>query len=315
MQNYRICLFGKFTLQYGDDFTEYPDSSRPLELLVYLLLNRQRVHPREVLAALLWSEQSTGQSKKYLRKVLWQLQRILETSGFYGDHALLDVDNEWIGVRQQSNIWLDVANFDAVCARLGGIPGSQLNHLQAQALQQAVHLYKGELLEGWYQDWCLLERERLQQIYLMALDKLAAYSETTGDIEAGLAYGAQILHYDRAREYTHCQLMRLYYLAGDRTNAIRQYERCVTALQEEMEIAPAPETVELYKLIRSNGRFKQESAHHRQHDTLPSSPNEGSLVDIVARLHTLQLSLVQMHNQIQTEIEQVDRLLKVLESG
>ena len=312
MQNYRICLFGKFTLQYDDDSIEYPDSSRPLELLVYLLLNRQRVHPREVLAALLWSDQSTGQSKKYLRKVLWQLQRLLETSGFNGDHALLDIDNEWIGVRQQSDIWLDVANFDAVWARLGGIPGSQLNHQQAQSLEQAVLLYKGELLEGWYQDWCLLERERLQQNYLMSLDKLAAYSEATGDIEAGLAYGARILHYDRAREYTHCQLMRLYYLAGDRTNAIRQYERCVTALQEEMEIAPAPETVELYKLIRSNGRFKQEATLSHQHDTLPVSRDEGSLADIVARLHTLQLSLNQIHSQIQAEIEQVDRLLKAL---
>ena len=287
MQNYRICLFGKFTLQYDENFIEYPDSSRPLELLVYLLLNRQRVHPREVLAALLWSDQSTGQSKKYLRKVLWQLQRLLETSGFNGDHALLDIDNEWIGV-------------------------SQLNHQQAQSLEQAVLLYTGELLEGWYPDWCLLERERLQQNYLMSLDKLAAYSEATGDIEAGLAYGARILHYDRAREYTHCQLMRLYYLAGDRTNAIRQYERCVTALQEEMEIAPAPETVELYKLIRSNGRFKQEATLSHQHDTLPVSRDEGSLADIVARLHTLQLSLNQIHSQIQAEIEQVDRLLKAL---
>ena len=106
--------------------------------------------------------------------------------------------------------------------------------------------------------------------------------------------------------------MRLYYLAGDRTNAIRQYERCVTALQEEMEIAPAPETVELYKLIRSNGRFKQEATLSHQHDTLPVSRDEGSLADIVARLHTLQLSLNQIHSQIQAEIEQVDRLLKAL---
>lgn len=204
MQSYRICLFGKFTLQHGDDFIEYPDASRPLELLVYLLLNRQRVHPREVLAALLWSEQSTGQSKKYLRKVLWQLQRILESSGFQGDHALLDIDNEWIGVRPQSDIWIDVATFDALYARIGKIPGSQLQDHQAEALRQAVLLYRGELLEGWYQEWCLLERERLQQMYLMALDKLAAYSEANGDFEVGLSYGAQVLQHDRAREYTHC---------------------------------------------------------------------------------------------------------------
>lgn len=315
MQSHRICLFGKLTVQYGDDSIEYPESSRPLELLVYLLLNRQRAHPREVLATLLWGEQSTGQSKKYLRKVLWQLQRLLEDAGFHGDHALLTIDNDWIGIRQHNSIVVDVAMFDAAYDRLRRIPGSQLNPYQAEMLQQAVCLYRGDLLEGWYQDWCLLERERLQQICLMALDKLAAYSEANGDLEAGLAYATQILQYDRAREYTHCQIMRLYCMAGDRTSAIRQYARCVAALHEEMEIEPAPETVALYESIRTYGHanHKQASNHQREHLPLPST--EGSLNDLVTRLYTLQHSLTQIHDQIQTEIEHVDRLIKTLSLG
>ena len=40
-----------------------------------------------------------------------------------------------------------------------------------------------------------------------------------------LAYGARILHCDRARERTHRRLMRLHFLAGDRTAALRQYPR------------------------------------------------------------------------------------------
>jgi hypothetical protein len=39
-----------------------------------------------------------------------------------------------------------------------------LNEAQAQLLKDAVNLYCGDLLEGWYQDWCLFERERLQSI-------------------------------------------------------------------------------------------------------------------------------------------------------
>ena len=33
-------------------------------------------------------------------------------------------------------------------------------------------VYRGDLLEGCYQDWCLFERERLQNAYLAMLDKL-----------------------------------------------------------------------------------------------------------------------------------------------
>jgi two-component SAPR family response regulator len=93
-----------------------------------------------------------------------------------------------------------------------------------------VALYHGDLLEDWFQDWCLYERERLQNIYLAALDKLMDYCEASRDYDAGLAYGTRILRHDLARERTHRRLMRLYYLAGDRTSALRQYDRCVQIL-------------------------------------------------------------------------------------
>ncbi|NIN69138.1 MAG: hypothetical protein GTO63_31510, partial [Anaerolineae bacterium] len=81
---------------------------------------------------------------------------------------------------------------------------------------------------------CLYERERLQNMYLAILDKLVSYSEVQGAYEAGLGYGSRILSYDGARERTHRRLMRLYYLAGDRTAALRQYDSCVEALRREL---------------------------------------------------------------------------------
>ena len=35
-------------------------------------------------------------------------------------------------------------------------------------------LYRGDLLTGWYQDWCLIERERYQCMFVSLLDKLMA---------------------------------------------------------------------------------------------------------------------------------------------
>jgi DNA-binding SARP family transcriptional activator len=83
----------------------------------------------------------------------------------------------------------------------------------------------------------------------MVLDKLMSWCVVHHAYEAGLAYGHQVLRYERARECTHRRLMRLYYLAGDRTAALRQYARCVAALDEELEVKPAKRTVELYNQI------------------------------------------------------------------
>ena len=110
------------------------------------------------------------------------------------------------------------------------IPGHRLNDQQADRLQVAVELYRGELMPTWYQDWCIYERERLQSIRIMMLEQLMGYCESRERFARAIAYGQAILRYDRARERTHRELMRLYYLTGDRTAAMRQYERCTRAL-------------------------------------------------------------------------------------
>jgi hypothetical protein len=89
-------------------------------------------------------------------------------------------------------------------------------------------------------------------MYLTMLDKLMGYSEAHHEYEAGILYGARVLLFDRAREHTHRQLMRLQYLAGNRTGALRQYERCLIALEQELGVKPARSTTILYDQIRAD---------------------------------------------------------------
>ena len=72
-----ISLFGKFSVQFGNRTIDDLEKCKVQELFSYLLLHRDRPHPRENLANLLWSDVSTAQSKSYLRKALWQLQTAL----------------------------------------------------------------------------------------------------------------------------------------------------------------------------------------------------------------------------------------------
>ncbi|MEZ4733107.1 MAG: bacterial transcriptional activator domain-containing protein [Caldilineaceae bacterium] len=157
-----------------------------------------------------------------------------------------------MGINTRAAYWLDLAMFEQAFAAVEDQHGWDLCEEQAEWIRQAVQLYQGDLLEGWYQDWCILERDRLQNIYLAMLDKLVGYSEAHQAYEAGLAYGAEILRYDRAREQTHRQLMWLYYLAGNRTAALHQYESCVAALQEELGVAPATSTTNLYHQLSAD---------------------------------------------------------------
>ena len=101
-------------------------------------------------------------------------------------------------------------------------------------------------------------------MYLLMLDKLIVYLQFHGEYEVAQGYGATILRYDPARERTHRQLMHLYSLAGDRTSALRQYERCVQALKQELGVKPERKTVELYE------RIKSDQMGHTENLTIPS---------------------------------------------
>ena len=69
----------------------------------------------------------------------------------------------------------------------------------------------------------------------------------------GVDYAQRILRCDIARESTYQELMRLHYLSGDRTTALREYGRCVQALKREFDLPPMEATVALYEQIRTSG--------------------------------------------------------------
>lgn len=243
-----IHLLGRFGARGAGGGPVVLPSRRAEELLGYLLLFRERPHHREVLAGRLWPESSTAQSRKYLRQSLWHL-RALEPGP--GDNAFFNTESDWVQV-DANFVWLDVAEMEAAYAPAKLIPGEQMPADLAAALKRVVPLYRGDLLEGCYQDWCVYERERLKAMYLALLEKLLGYCEAHDEPEEGLVYGEELLRHERAHERAHWRLMRLHYLAGDRTAALRQYEHCRVALQEELQTAPGERVLNLYEQIRSD---------------------------------------------------------------
>jgi DNA-binding SARP family transcriptional activator len=249
--NLQIFLFGKLALCQQGHLVAPIENSKAAELLCYLLLHRERPHPREALATLLWKSHPAAQSKKYLRQALWQLQTCLNSLPAGDEPPLLLAEGEWIQINPAAPLSLDVAVLETAYHQAQGVRGSQLSPQQAECLEKAAQLYRGDLLEGWYQDWCLFERDRLQNAYLLMVDKLVSYHAARQNYEKGLAWGEVILRHDRAHERAHYQMMRLYLQAGNRTAALRQFERCAAALWEELSVQPARKTQALVEQIRS----------------------------------------------------------------
>jgi DNA-binding SARP family transcriptional activator len=168
-------------------------------------------------------------------------------------------------------------------------------------MQHAASLYKGDLLEGWYSDWCIFERELFYNMHLLLLDKLVQCCDLHQKYELGLSYAMEILRHDQAYERAYYHLMRLYLLSGNRTQALHQYAHCITALRKELGVEPSERTKQLYELIRSDTLPSLSIAEEKLTSKVILRQNP-TLKDALNRLEDVTVMLHRLEHQIKEEI-------------
>jgi DNA-binding SARP family transcriptional activator len=304
----KLQLFGVGQASFGGQpLTGFPGQQWH-RLLCYLLLNCEHPHPRERLAAVFWSEYPTATSRTYLRNALWRLRQALQSAGAQVDEYVA-VDDDSIRFLSSSPHWLDVQEFENPIKECQDISGEQLDIEQVNRLEKAANLYVGELLEGVYEDWCLYDRERLRLLHLSALHKMLVFHEHNGTYERGLAHGRRILDIDPTRERVHRQVMRLYWLLGERHEALTQYKCCVQVLHEELGIPPTERTKLLHEQMIRN-RFDPRTWRIHPDDLLPERIKQSETLEpfaehVLDRLHRLQA----INTETTTELRHIERMI------
>jgi DNA-binding SARP family transcriptional activator/tetratricopeptide (TPR) repeat protein len=226
----RARLLGGLDLRIGDRRLPELDSARAESLLAYLLLHREAPQQRQHLAFTLWPDSTEPQARTNLRHVLHNLRRALPDADRF-----IGVGQRTLQWRPDAPLWLDVAVFEQAVAE--------------GRLDEAVETYAGELLEGSYDEWLLDERERLGQIHLDALERLAQQLEEQGRLGDAIRYSERLRRQDPLREEAYRALMRLHDASGDRAAALRTYHVCATTLVRELGVEPSAATRGHYEAL------------------------------------------------------------------
>jgi LuxR family maltose regulon positive regulatory protein len=250
MAGYRLFCFGNPGLEL-DGLPVKLEMRKSLALLVYLRVAAQALS-RESLAALLWPEYDQQHAQANLRRTLASLNKSLRID-------LLEADREKIGLKDPSQIWLDVEEFQEKLASWKTHPHPQTETCPAcqSALESAVRLYRGDFLEGFnlndcpdFDDWQFLQRESLCQELGLALQKLVPSYESQSQWKPAIDHARRWVSLDRLNEPASRTLIGLYARSGQRSAALRQYEELTRLLNEQLGQAPEQETRRLYEQIR-----------------------------------------------------------------
>jgi len=226
-------------------------------LLVYLAIEAGRPHRREALAGLLWPESPEAKARHTLSQALTGLRHLL------GEHhqassrtpVVLDTTRHTVALGDAHQVWVDVCTFDALSRP--GVPDADHNGGH-ERLRQAVTLYQGSFLEGFsisdapaFEEWQLLQRERLRRRVLELLAQLVRHSTEDGANEEALRYAWRQLELEPWSERVHRDVIRLLALTGQRGAALRQGEICTRILAEELGVEPGAATLALIRSVRA----------------------------------------------------------------
>ncbi len=250
MSGIRLELLGGFDIRLESGVPVSIPARKVRALLAYLALAAGRAHSRDKLAALLWADSGAEQARTSLRQALSALRKALAPLPLLAadaDTVMLSPEGWWC----DACLFAELAQADSPTARA-----------------EAAGLYRGDLLEGFharapaFDEWLLVERERLRALAVRALAGLLEHHAGPGGNPAeALAAGARLLVLDPLREDVHRTLMRLYHRQGRQAAALKQYRSCRTVLQRELGVLPEPETERLYReILQSRERQTRDEA-------------------------------------------------------
>lgn len=254
---YRLFVrtLGAFTIWRGDQEVRDRDwrSSKARQLFQLLLTERGRTLPRDRILDALWPDMEPEPAANNLRVTINRLSKALEPDRPDGaPPAYLVQQGDTCGLNPASDLQVDAVDFAAAVEE--GQLAAQRGQRQAAmaALKRAISFYGGPYLpDNMYEDWTVVERERLALLFNEAAMSLGGMLLEEGQSHDAIGLAWRVLEHDRAYEDAYRLLMRAHAALGERSTALRLYARCVSVLHEELGVEPLPETTALYNALRA----------------------------------------------------------------
>ncbi|NBC19363.1 MAG: hypothetical protein GVY18_18815 [Bacteroidetes bacterium] len=236
-------ILGATELRRDDrDVDSFLTGPKRLGLLVYLVLARPRgFQRRDAILPLFWPQRGQKAARNALSNMLYHIRREL------GADVITNRGAEEVGV-QMDGFWCDAVAFEEA--------------LDQGDAQQALTLYRGDLLKGFYvpdaapafHDWLDRERERLRLQAAEGAWRLAEEAEQTGRRAAARERARQAAGFTPFSDEAQQRLIMLLDRLGSRASALSAYEAFAARLRREWEMEPTDEVKALVEGLHAPSR-------------------------------------------------------------
>jgi DNA-binding SARP family transcriptional activator len=210
--------------------------ARPLsaQRLIAFLAFQERGLQRLYVAGRLWPESTEERALACLRSALWRANQATVP-------LIRAVDTR---LALEPRVRIDIREAALQAQRLiDGTAGDDLRF--------ADFLLTGELVPDWYDDWLVIERERLRQLRLHALEALSARLLARACYAEAAETALSAIAGEPLRESAHRALIRVHLAEDNPGEALRQYELFRDLLRTRLGLRPSLRIRELVAQVAS----------------------------------------------------------------
>lgn len=235
----RVTLLDGFSLRSAGRRWEEIDRDMPRgaqRLVAHLCLSGRPA--RAAIAGHLWPDVPEDHALGSLRSTLWRLHKVAP--------GLIDVSGDALSLA--AGVRVDVRELSDWAERVRD------PHAGVEDVTVPPAVLRGDLLPGWYDDWVLLERERVRQLRLHTLEALAVRFLAVGRLADALEVAYAAVRAEPLRESAHRTVVRVHLAEGNLVEAIRAHSRFREMLWDELGVHPSELMTRLLRGANRPGR-------------------------------------------------------------
>lgn len=250
-----VRMLGRFDITVDGEPVDVTVSG---QRLVGFLALHDRPVTRLHAAGCLWLDHSEQRAQANLRSTLWRLRRACP--------ELVSVVGGRIALGE--TVRTDLCDVVRVARALveHAVEG-------AEPPLSIVAELSAELLPEWYDDFVEVERERIRQLRLHALEAFARHLARTGRPAQGLEAALAAVAVDPLRESAHRVAIEIHLGEGNLADALRQFRHLTRLLNDNLGIEPSERTEQL---LRGRLRVAVGRAHSRTTSPVADQPAPGN---------------------------------------
>lgn len=245
----QIFTLSPFRVMLGDEllFDEDTGDPRSRLLLKYLVTQKEQAVPFEQLQYLLWPDLDPQQAAARLQDLLAGLRGQLRSAG-RGEY--LGVQGDTVRLDTESDLWVDANDFESTVQMAQSAQEGGDTDIALGLFLSALALYTEDYLrENLYEDWPSDRRERLRELWISSMIRVAAICADRCEYSDSVRLMKKVLDIDPYRENAYQALMLYLSRGGRRGEAIQLYRYAERLFAQHLAAQPAPSTRMLYEKI------------------------------------------------------------------